>query len=163
MSPDSLIKFEDGVKKIIDTQEKYAFYWIHQSFLVYLLNQRRPCDLTFPWKQRRPDYVTMAFPKTSPYLPFFKKASERLREKGVLSKLGKKWLAPNPKCPPSPVESLSLYKVATVFFLWLAVNLVVVIIFLMECLLKKNYISATKEPELDLNSDMTEDDVLTRE
>ena len=56
-----------------------------------MLHNSEPCEVKILWESPSKDRSSIAFPKGSPLVPFFKNAYSQIRQTGVLLRLKEKW------------------------------------------------------------------------
>ena len=87
MTNKSFIGGTKGIKKILETNELLTVY----TYLAGVLYHSEPCVVKVLWKSSSKSLESIAFPKGSPMVPFFKNTYSKIRQTGALYRLKQKW------------------------------------------------------------------------
>lgn len=114
-------------------EDKTALFYTREGFLHF---QEFRCTVVMPWRTKYPAFLTMGFPKNSPYYPFFSYQMLRHFENGVVPALRERWLTfGTDHCKDDGLKPLGFEKLVCLFGLLAAAALAAVGVFSVEKIL----------------------------
>ena len=114
-------------------EDKTALFYTREGFLHF---QEFRCEVLMPWKTKYPAFLTMGFPKNSPYFPFFNYQMMHHFENGVVPALRQRWLTfGTDHCKDNGLKPLGLEKLISLFGLLAVASIAAIALFLAEKIL----------------------------
>ena len=145
--------FQEGFENLMVNSDDALFFtteWYLDTEYNFM------CNLIAPWKSSIPSPMSFAFPKESPYFPFFNYHVIKMREMGELYKLDKKWIKrfDDKTCKHGADHSLGYFKLIGLFGILGVGMTVAVLTGSLEVLLKCKTIKDVEEAHSSLDQVM---------
>jgi hypothetical protein len=132
MTQDSFIPFDKDALEQIVSDGSFGYLYSRTAFLILMEEYNMKCDIVFPLVSRYPSLLAWALQKASPYHPFLSRASQVLKERGLISVLKARWFVESPYCPPNPIEPYSWEQVFLLFIFYLLAIGLALLVFIAE-------------------------------
>jgi hypothetical protein len=132
MTQNSFIPLDKDALERIVSDRFVGYLYARSTFLILMEDYNMKCDITFPLVSRYPSLLAWALPKASPYHPFLSRASQAMKERGLISVLKARWFVESPYCPPNPIEPYSWEQVFSLFIFYLLAVGLALLVFIAE-------------------------------
>jgi hypothetical protein len=132
MTQDSFIPFDKDALEQIVSDGSFGYLYSRTAFLILMEEYNMKCDIVFPLVSRYPSLLAWALQKASPYHPILSRASQVLKERGLISVLKARWFVESPYCPPNPIEPYSWEQVFLLFIFYLLAIGLALLVFIAE-------------------------------
>ena len=136
-NPDSkaFLPFDEGIKNVIDSEQKFAYFFPKRVFLNYPDNIKCQAELAF---ERGPYFESMTLPKNSQYHKIFAKYIIWLKSRGILDLILGKYTKDQYVCETEPSYLLGFEKLGSMFVMLMSAIALAIIVLCLEKKLKRS-------------------------